>query len=65
VRIFKNTWFTRFADREDIKDSELKKMVTGLKRGRLANKLAMPIWAAVYTSYELPGPVKENRELTG
>ena len=27
MRIFKNKWFTRFADKEDITDSELKKIM--------------------------------------
>jgi hypothetical protein len=34
VRIFKNTWFTRFADREGITDSELRKMVNQLEAGQ-------------------------------
>ena len=34
MRAFKNTWFTRFACREDISDSDLKKAVTRLEAGR-------------------------------
>jgi len=34
VRIFKNTWFTRFADKEDIKDGELKELVNQLEAGQ-------------------------------
>jgi len=34
VRVFKNTWFTRFADKEGIKDSELKEMVNHLEAGQ-------------------------------
>jgi len=34
VRIFKNTWFTRFADKEGIKDSELREMVDQLEEGQ-------------------------------
>jgi hypothetical protein len=35
VRIFKNTWFTRFADRENITDSELREMANQLEEERL------------------------------
>jgi hypothetical protein len=31
VRIFKNTWFTRFADKEGITDGELKEIVNQLE----------------------------------
>jgi hypothetical protein len=31
VRVFKNTWFTRFADKEGISDGELKEMVNQLE----------------------------------
>jgi hypothetical protein len=34
VRIFKNTWFTRFADKEGITDGELKTMVNQLETGQ-------------------------------
>jgi len=34
VRIFKNTWFTRFADKEDIADTELKETVNQLEAGQ-------------------------------
>ena len=34
MRIFKNTWFTRFADKEGIKDSELKELVDQLEAGQ-------------------------------
>jgi len=34
VRVFKNTWFTRFADKEGITDSELKEMVNHLEAGQ-------------------------------
>jgi hypothetical protein len=34
VRVFKNTWFTRFADKEGITDSELKEMVNYLETGQ-------------------------------
>jgi hypothetical protein len=33
VRIFKNTWFTRFADKENITDGELREMVNRLEAG--------------------------------
>ena len=34
VRIFKNTWFFRFADKEGITDDELKNAVTQLESGQ-------------------------------
>jgi hypothetical protein len=34
VRIFKNTWFTRFAAKEGIHDSELRDIVTQLEAGQ-------------------------------
>jgi len=34
VRVFKNTWFTRFADKESITDSELKDAVKQLEAGQ-------------------------------
>jgi hypothetical protein len=33
VRIFKNTWFSRFAQREGITDDELKNIVSDLEKG--------------------------------
>jgi len=34
VRIFKNKWFTRFADKEEITDGELRKIVNQLEAGQ-------------------------------
>jgi len=34
VRIFKNTWFTRFAEREGITDDELREIVNQLEAGK-------------------------------
>ena len=34
MRVFKNTWFTRFADKEGITDSELKDAVKQLEAGQ-------------------------------
>jgi hypothetical protein len=34
VRVFKNTWFTRFAGKEGITDSELKETVNRLEAGQ-------------------------------
>ncbi|GBU27782.1 hypothetical protein R84B8_01323 [Treponema sp. R8-4-B8] len=34
MRVFKNTWFTRFADKEGIADGELKEMVNYLEAGQ-------------------------------
>jgi hypothetical protein len=33
MRIFKNTWFARFADKNEISDEELKALVDGLETG--------------------------------
>ena len=35
MRIFKNTWFTRFADKEGITDGELREMVNQLEAGQV------------------------------
>ena len=35
MRIFKNTWFTRFADKEGITDGELRGMVNQLEEGQV------------------------------
>ena len=35
VRIFKNTWFARFADKEGIIDSELKEVLDHLESGQV------------------------------
>ena len=34
MRIFKNTWFARYASKEDISDSELKEAVNLLEAGQ-------------------------------
>ena len=34
VRVFKNTWFARFADKEGISDGELKEAVNQLEAGQ-------------------------------
>ena len=34
MRIFKNTWFTRFADKEGIADNELRELVNQLEAGQ-------------------------------
>jgi hypothetical protein len=34
VRIFKNTWFTRFAEKEGITDAELRELVNQLESGQ-------------------------------
>ena len=34
VRIFKTTWFARFADKEDITDGELRELVNQLEMGQ-------------------------------
>ena len=37
VRIFKNTWFARFSDKEGITDGELKEAVNRLEAGQAAD----------------------------
>jgi hypothetical protein len=39
VRVFKNTWFSRFAAKEGIQDSELKDMVNALEAGHASADL--------------------------
>ena len=39
VRIFKNRWFTRFADKESITDNELREMVNLLEAGQTGANL--------------------------
>jgi len=39
VRIFKNTWFTKFADKESISDNELKETVNLLETGQTSANL--------------------------
>ena len=39
MRIFKNTWFTRFADKENITDDELREMVSRLEAGQARKKV--------------------------
>ena len=39
MRVFKNTWFTRFADKEDITDDELREMVNQLEAGQVGANL--------------------------
>ena len=35
MRIFKNTWFNRFAGKEDISDNELKELVNQFEKGKI------------------------------
>jgi len=44
VRVFKNTWFTRFADKEGIADSELKEMVNHLEAGQAEANLGSGVY---------------------
>ena len=60
MRIFKNTWFTRFAKKEGIKDTELCETVSQLEAGQ-----AMPILAAVCTKCAWLVKAKENQEGIG
>ena len=39
MRIFKNTWFTRYARKEDISDDELREAVNQLEAGQIAANL--------------------------
>jgi len=44
VRVFKNTWFTRFADKEGITDGELKEMVSHLEAGQAEADLGSGVY---------------------
>ena len=44
MRIFKNTWFTRFAYKEGITDSELKKVVNQLESGQADANLGSDVY---------------------
>jgi len=44
VRIFKNKWFTRFADKEGIKDAELKETVNQLEKGQSVADLGSNVY---------------------
>ena len=44
MRIFKNTWFSRFADREGITDSELAETVTRLEAGNSDTDLGSGVY---------------------
>jgi hypothetical protein len=44
VRIFRNTWFTRFADKEGITDGELKELVNQLETGQAEADLGSGVY---------------------
>jgi len=44
VRVFKNKWFTRFADKEGITDGELRKMVSQLEAGQVEADLGSGVY---------------------
>jgi hypothetical protein len=44
VRIFKNTWFARFASKEGITDDELKEMVNRLEEGQAEVNLGSGVY---------------------
>ena len=46
VRIFKNTWFTRFANKEVITDAELRETVNGLEAGQADADLGGGVYKA-------------------
>jgi hypothetical protein len=53
VRIFKNKWFHRFANKEGITDSELKEVVNQLEKGQFyadlgGNQATVPREAAFF-----------------
>jgi hypothetical protein len=47
VRIFKNTWFSRFAAKEGIQDGELKDMVNTLETGQADADLGGGVYKAL------------------
>jgi hypothetical protein len=44
VRIFKNTWFARFADKEGITDGDLREMVNQLEAGQAEADLGSGVY---------------------
>ena len=46
MRIFKNTWFTRFADKECITDTELRETVNRLEAGQADADLGGGVYKA-------------------
>jgi len=44
VRVFKSTWFTRFADKEEITDGELREMVSRLEAGQAEANLGGDVY---------------------
>ena len=44
MRIFKNTWFARFAGKEDISDNELKEAVNQLEAGQAGANLGGDVY---------------------
>ena len=44
MRIFKNTWFTRLADKEGITDGELKELVNQLEVGQAEADLGSGVY---------------------
>ena len=46
MRIFKNTWFTRFADKEGIEDGELRELVDQLEAGQAEADLGGGVYKA-------------------
>ena len=46
MRIFKNTWFTRFADKEGITDAELRETVNRLEAGQADADLGGGVYKA-------------------
>jgi hypothetical protein len=53
VRIFKNTWFTRFADKEGIKDSELRGLADQLEAGQADANFGVLSWENNITAKRL------------
>jgi len=46
MRAFKNTWFSRFADKERLTDGELKEAVNQLETGQAAANLGGDVYKA-------------------
>ena len=44
MRIFKNTWFAKFADKEGITNNELKKLVNQLEAGQAEADLGAGVY---------------------
>ena len=62
MRIFKTTWFTRFAEKEGIADGELRELVDQLEAGQPDADLGGDVYKMRLAR---PGQARANRAATG